>query len=141
MLGYRRVRQCQEILFRLFTLRTYVMEKWSFFAEQILDIIENGSERFPGIARNGVINRYVENVLQAFFAQIHAPGLTAVLADATLASLKLDLTSAVFTRYQLDAEMSEDSSEEDPSGSWIRGRLHRSTQWGVGQQESRRRKR
>jgi hypothetical protein len=30
------------------------------FAEQILDIIENGSERFPGIARNGVINRYVE---------------------------------------------------------------------------------
>jgi hypothetical protein len=74
MLGYRRVRQCQEILFRLFTLRPYVMEKWSFFAEQILDIIENGSERFPGIARNGVINRYVENVLQAFFAQIHAPG-------------------------------------------------------------------
>jgi hypothetical protein len=62
MLGYCRVRQYQEILFRLFTLRPYVMEKWSFFAEQILDIIENGSERFPGIARNGVINRYVENV-------------------------------------------------------------------------------
>jgi hypothetical protein len=47
MLGYCRVRQYQEILFRLFTLRPYVMEKWSFFAEQILDIIEKGSERFP----------------------------------------------------------------------------------------------
>jgi hypothetical protein len=77
-----------------------------------------------------VINRYVENVLQAFFAQIHAPGLTAVFADAMLASLKLDVTSAVFTRYvaaRMQRCRSEDSPEEDPSGSWIRGRLHRST--------------
>jgi hypothetical protein len=47
MLGYRRVRQCQEILYRLFKLKPYVMERWSLFAEQLLDIIENGSERFP----------------------------------------------------------------------------------------------
>jgi hypothetical protein len=105
MLGYRRVRQCQEILYRLFKLKPCVMERWSSFAEQLLDIIENGRERGPGIARNGVINKYVENVLQTLFAQIHTPGLTAVTVDAALASLRLDLTSSVFIRYQMDVEM------------------------------------
>jgi hypothetical protein len=110
MLGYRRVRQCQEILYRLFKLKPYVMERWSFFAEQLLDIIENGRERFPGIARNGVVNKYVENVLQTLFAQVHTPGLTPVGADAALAALKLDITSPVFIRYQMDAEMATRSS-------------------------------
>jgi hypothetical protein len=105
MLGYRRVRQCQEMLYRLFKLKPYVMERWSSFAEQLLDIIENGRERWPGIARNGVVNKYVENVLQTLFAQLHTHGLTAVTADAALASLRLDLTSPVFIRYQMDAEM------------------------------------
>jgi hypothetical protein len=39
MLGYRRVRQRQEMLYRLFKLKLYVMERWSSFAEQLLDII------------------------------------------------------------------------------------------------------
>jgi hypothetical protein len=105
MLGYRRVRQCQEILYRLFKLKPYVMERWSLFAEQLLDIIENGSDRLSGIVRNGVVNKYVENVLQTLFAQVHTPGLTFVTADAALAALRLDVTSSVFIRYQLDAEM------------------------------------
>ena len=103
-LAYRRVCNCQEILFRLFQLKPRVMAVWSAFAAQILDIIENGAVRYPGIATNGVIGRYVELVLQTFFSQLHAPGLTAIGSDAALALLCLDTTSEVFTRYQLDAE-------------------------------------
>jgi hypothetical protein len=54
-LAYRRVCNCQELLFRLFHLKPHVMAVWSAFAAQILDTIEHGEARFPGIASNGVI--------------------------------------------------------------------------------------
>jgi hypothetical protein len=57
------------------------------------------------VASNGVINRYVEQVLQTFFAQLHSPGLSASGSDAALALLKLDVTNDVFVRLQLDAEL------------------------------------
>jgi hypothetical protein len=44
---------------------------------------------FPGITRNGVVNKCVENVLQTLFAQVYTPGLTFVTADAALAALGL----------------------------------------------------
>lgn len=58
-LAYRRVCNCQELLFRLFQLKPNVITVWSVFAAQILEVIENGAVRFPGIANNGVMNRYV----------------------------------------------------------------------------------
>jgi hypothetical protein len=103
-LAYRRVCNCQEILFRLFELRPRVMEVWATFAAQILDIIENGAVRYPGIAGNGVICQYVDAVLLHFFSQLHTPGLTAVGSDAALTLLRLDTRSEVFMRLQLDAE-------------------------------------
>lgn len=104
-LAYRRVCNCQELLFRLFHLKPHVMAVWSAFAAQILDTIEHGEARFPGIASNGVINRYVEQVLQTFFAQLHSPGLSASGSDAALTLLRLDVTNDVFVRFQLDAEL------------------------------------
>jgi hypothetical protein len=104
-LAYRRVCNCQELLFRIFHLKPHVMHIWSGFAAQILYTIEHGAARFPGVATNGVINRYVELVLQTFFAQLHTPGLTASGSDAALTLLKLDVTSDVFVRFQLDAEL------------------------------------
>ena len=103
-LAYRRVCNCQEILFRLFELRPRVMEVWATFAAQILGIIENGAVRYPGIATNGVLCQYVDAVLLYFFSQLHTPGLTAVGSDAALTSLRLDTHSEVFMRLQLDAE-------------------------------------
>lgn len=104
-LGYRRVCNCQELLFRLFHLKPHVMAVWSAFATEILDLIEHGSVRFPGIASNGVVNRYVELVLQTFFAQLHSPGLSASGSDAALLLLKMDVSNDVFGRMQLDAEL------------------------------------
>ena len=104
-LAYRRVCNCQELLFRLFHLKPHVMAVWSAFATQILDTIEHGDARFPGVASNGVINRYVEQVLQTFFAQLHSPGLSASGSDAALQLLKMDVTNDVFVRFQLDAEL------------------------------------
>jgi hypothetical protein len=103
-LAYRRVCNCQEILFRLFHLRPRVMEVWANFAAQILGLIENGADRYPGIAGNGVLCQYVDAVLLHFFSQLHTPGLTAVGSDAALTSLRLDTHSEVFMRLQLDAE-------------------------------------
>jgi hypothetical protein len=80
-LSYRCVCNCQELLFRLFDLKPHVMAVWSAFAAQILDTIKHGEARFPGIASNGMINRYVEQVLQTFFAQLHSPGLSASGSD------------------------------------------------------------
>jgi hypothetical protein len=70
-LAYRRVCNCQELLFRLFHLKPHVMAVSSAFAAQILDAIEHGEARFPWVASNGVINHYVEQVLQTFFAPTH----------------------------------------------------------------------
>jgi hypothetical protein len=104
-LAYRRVINCQELLFRLFHLKPHVMAVWTAFAAQILDTIEYGTVRFPGVASNSVINRYVELVLQTFFAQLHSPGLSAGGSDAALSLLKLEVTNDVFVRFQLDAEL------------------------------------
>jgi hypothetical protein len=104
-LAYRRVCNCQEILFRLFRRKPRVMEVWSTFAAQILRVIENGAVRYPGIAANGVMCRFVDAVLQHFFSQLHTLGLTAIGSDAALALLCLDTTSEVFIRFQLDAEL------------------------------------
>jgi hypothetical protein len=81
------------------------MAVWSAFATEILDLIEHGSVMFPGIASNGVVNRYVELVLQKFFAQLHSSGLSASGSDAALLLLKMDVSNDVFSRMQLDAEL------------------------------------
>jgi hypothetical protein len=81
------------------------MEVWSTFAAQILGVIENGAVRYPGIAADGVMCRYVDAVLQHFFSPLHTPGLTTIGSDAALALLCLDMTNEVFIWFQLDAEL------------------------------------
>jgi hypothetical protein len=123
MLGYRRVRI---YIYRLFKLKPYVMERRSSFVEQLLDIIENGRERWPGIARNGVINKYVENVLQTLFAQIHTPGLTAVMRHWRRSSWTSLVLCSFGTRWmQRWASGAVGMMVEPRSESWRRGHSHR----------------
>jgi hypothetical protein len=105
VLGYTRIDNCVELMERVFLLKPFVALVWRTFGGEVRQLIERGNGSFPGIAINGALNRYIDRVMVTFFAHIHRPGMTPAQCDAVLDIVRLDVTSPLFLRYQLDAEL------------------------------------
>lgn len=105
MLGYKRL--CNMLLLwkRVFGIKEIYSVVLSNFASAVRGLIETENPMFPNIASNGALNIYVDQVVLAFYAQLHHSNVSPADYDSLLETLKLDTSSDLFVHLQRAAEL------------------------------------